>query len=116
MKRIVIPLVQWIVASIFLLTATFTYAGEYLSGPADYIYSPRVEEVSERLTPNLAPKSLEAEKTPGSQAPLSALVMVSLLGGLPKYMEKILGTAITLNLMLLSGKINSNSLRQGNIL
>ncbi|WP_216202607.1 hypothetical protein [Polynucleobacter sp. CS-Odin-A6] len=44
MKRIVMPPVRWIVASIFLLTATFTYAGEYLSGPADYIYSPRVEE------------------------------------------------------------------------
>jgi hypothetical protein len=44
MKIIFMPLFQWIVASIFLLTATSSYASEYLSGPADYIYSPRVEE------------------------------------------------------------------------
>ncbi|ANJ00430.1 hypothetical protein A8O14_10300 [Polynucleobacter wuianus] len=44
MKWIVFTFLKWVGVSIFLLTATVTHAAEYLSGPADYIYSPRVEE------------------------------------------------------------------------
>jgi hypothetical protein len=44
MKKTKLIYNKLLVASFFLLTAIFTQAGEYLGSPADYIYSPRVEE------------------------------------------------------------------------
>lgn len=44
MKCISIILYRLAFALITLLASNLTHAGEYLSGPADYIYSPRVEE------------------------------------------------------------------------
>ena len=44
MKKIISISIQHFALLIFLLITPYAHAGEYLSGPADYIYSPRVEE------------------------------------------------------------------------
>ena len=44
MKEVIFKYIRHLATLILLLTTTYANAGEYLSGPADYIYSPRVEE------------------------------------------------------------------------